>query len=953
MERPVAPVTLEQGFHQWISVHGAREHNLKNLSVEIPRDALVVITGVSGSGKSSLAFDTIYAEGQRRYVESLSAYARQFLDQLAKPDLDSIEGLSPAIAIDQQSTSRNPRSTVGTVTEIYDFLRLLYARIGQAQIEGLEESSEPESLQGMMKHVLDHPVGARLSILSPIVRGRKGIYQKELKQLASKGFTRVRINGDVHALEDEIKLDRQKKHTIEVFVDRLKIKPKIETRLQESLETALELSGGFVRVEIESGNKKPKVLNFNNKLSSINTGDQYIEIEPRLFSFNSPYGACKQCDGLGEKRILDAELLVPDPRKSILEDAVVALEPRFKDYFNKFFEKIIVHYGGNPEKPFEKLNQKIRQALFYGTGSDVISFSYAYGSSRKRVKKAFEGIIPYLERRYQETDRESVRLHIDQFRVAEKCPGCKGARLRQEALQVKIDGDSINQLVELSIDECLKKIESWKLDSKQSKIGERALLEVKERLRFLIDVGLDYLSLDRSVVSLSGGESQRIRLATQIGSELVGVLYVLDEPSIGLHAIDNRKLLKTLRRLRDAGNTVLIVEHDEETIREADYVLDMGPGAGVHGGFLVAQGRPDELCENPKSLTGRYLKGLEKIHIPEKRRVADKFLSIQGASAHNLKKIDVEIPLGVFNCITGVSGSGKSTLIKDTLYNWFRHRLYKSRNRIGEVRNIEGAQQIDKVIYINQQPIGRTPRSNPSTYTGVFSLIRELFSELPEARMRGWRPGRFSFNVKGGRCEECQGGGLKKIEMHFLPDIHVRCEVCNARRYNLETLEVKYRGASISDVLEMTVSESLIFFEKIPQIRHRLQVLNDVGMGYITLGQSATTLSGGESQRMKLAKELSRRQTGKTLYILDEPTTGLHLADICQLLQTFNQLVDQGNTLIVIEHHLDVIKSADYVIDLGPGSGERGGEVVACGMPEALLKVPASATGKCLASILD
>ncbi len=933
-----------------IIIKGAREHNLKNIDLEIPRDSLVVITGISGSGKSSLAFDTIYAEGQRRYVESLSAYARQFLEQMSKPDLDSIEGLSPAISIEQRTTSKNPRSTVGTITELYDYLRLLFARVGKPHCPECGKQISSQTVQQMVDQALELSPGTRIHIFSPLVRGRKGEYRKELDELRREGFVRAKIDGKLRELSEAIVLDKNKKHTIEVLIDRLIIKPGLKQRLADSLEVALKLSQGIVRIEVVGG----KELLFSERFACIECGISLAEITPRMFSFNSPYGACPTCGGMGTKMYFDPELIVPNPKLSLREGAILPWERRSSPYFYQMLEALAGHYHFDINTLFKDLPERIQKILLYGSGKEQIKFFFKRRDRRHYFRQAFEGVIPNLDRRYHDTSSEHIREEIERYMNIRPCPQCKGARLRKESLSVKVRGLSIAEITRLSIKQADELFSQIRFNQKDREIARRILKEIGERLKFLVDVGLDYLSLDRSAGSLSAGEEQRIRLATQVGSSLTGVLYVLDEPSIGLHQRDNARLLKTLKRLRDLRNTVLVVEHDEGTILAADYVIDMGPGAGVHGGEVVAHGTPQEIIKNPDSLTGKYLSRILSIPIPRVRRSLNKrFITIIGARENNLKNIRVKIPLGLFICVTGVSGSGKSTLIIDTLYRALAQRLYRSKERPGEVKEIRGLEYIDKVIDIDQSPIGRTPRSNPATYTGLFTHVRQLFTYLPEAKVRGYLPGRFSFNVKGGRCEACQGDGLIKIEMHFLPDIYVQCEVCQGKRYNRETLEVRYRGKNIHEILELTVSQAIEFLGNIPPIKAKLQTLYDVGLGYIQLGQPAPTLSGGEAQRIKLSRELSKRSTGRTLYILDEPTTGLHFADIQKLLDVLNRLTDQENTVVVIEHNLDVIKSADYIIDLGPEGGDEGGEVIASATPEQLTRIKHSYTGQFLKRVLN
>jgi excinuclease ABC subunit A len=934
-----------------IIIKGACEHNLKCIDVEIPRDQLVVITGVSGSGKSTLAFDTLYAEGQRRYVESLSAYARQFLEQMEKPDVESIEGLSPAISIEQKTTSKNPRSTVGTVTEIYDYLRLLFARVGRVHCPSCEQEIASQTVEQMVDRIMAMPEKTRLLLLAPIISGRKGEYRKELKQLQADGFVRVRIDGTLHELAEVPVLDKNRKHTIEVVVDRLVLKEGVETRLADSLETALRLAEGIVRVE-EADAPERSVL-FSEQHACVDCGISLPEITPRMFSFNNPFGACPDCTGLGTRMYFDPEQVVPNPELSLREGAIVPWETRTGVYYQQLLEALADHYGFDIRMPFGQLPENVRRVLLHGSGKEKVRFFFDQGGRRHFYEKAFEGVIPNLERRYRETDSEGVRENLERCMNVMPCPTCAGARLRKESLFVRVGGRNIRELTALSIADAEAFFADLLLGQKEAEIGRRILKEIRERLSFLSHVGLDYLSLDRTSGTLSGGEGQRIRLATQVGSSLVGVLYILDEPSIGLHQRDNRRLLDTLRRLRDLGNTVLVVEHDEETILEADHVIDMGPGAGVHGGRVVAQGTPQEILANPASLTGRYLSGALSIPIPTARRQSDRFLTLHGARENNLKGLDVAIPLGVMTCVTGVSGSGKSTLVIDTLYRALAQRLYRAREKAGRVDEIRGLEMLDKIIDIDQSPIGRTPRSNPATYTGVFTDIRDLFAQLPEAKIRGYKPGRFSFNVKGGRCEACQGDGILKIEMHFLPDVYVQCEVCKGARYNRETLEVRFKGKNIAEVLGLTANQAALFLENVPRIKSKLETLRDVGLGYITLGQSATTLSGGEAQRVKLAKELSKRATGRTIYILDEPTTGLHAADIHKLLDVLHRLVESGNTVVIIEHNLDVIKTADHLIDLGPEGGARGGQIVASGTPEEVARSPLSHTGRYLRPYLQ
>jgi excinuclease ABC subunit A len=953
-----------------IVIKGACEHNLKCIDVEIPRDQLVVITGISGSGKSTLAFDTIYAEGQRRYVESLSAYARQFLEQMEKPDVESIEGLSPAISIEQKTTSRNPRSTVGTVTEIYDYLRLLFARVGKPHCYNCGKEIAAQTVSQMVDQIMTLPAGTKINLLSPMVRGRKGEYRKELAQLSKDGFARVIIDDVPHDLADEIVLDKNKKHDIDIVVDRLVVKEGIQRRLADSLATALNHAEGIVKVAIQeypktelaepTGKKAHKtaspwqeVMLFSESFACIDCGISYPEMTPRMFSFNNPYGACPDCTGLGTRMYFDADLVIPNPDLSIREGAIAPWEKRLSGWYHLTLEALAKAYKFDIRTPFKKLSPKAQDIILNGSKGEKVEFWWEEDGGRKHTyHKEFEGVLNNLERRYRESESDQVREELEKFMNVMPCPTCQGARLKKEALFVKIDGHNICDVTALSIKDALEFFANLHLSPKEEEIARRIFKEIRERLHFLVNVGLDYLSLDRSSGTLSGGEGQRIRLATQIGSSLVGVLYILDEPSIGLHQRDNARLLQTLKHMRDLGNTVLVVEHDEETILEADHVIDMGPGAGIHGGTVVAQGTPAEILTNPQSLTGKYLSGRLVIEVPKKRRKAGKFLRVIGASENNLKDVTVDIPLGVLTCVTGVSGSGKSTLVIDTLYKVLCQRLYRSREKAGAVREIKGLDALDKVINIDQSPIGRTPRSNPATYTGVFADIRDLFAQLPESKVRGYKPGRYSFNVKGGRCEACSGDGIIKIEMHFLPDVYVQCEVCKGARYNRETLEVLYKGKSIADVLDMTVTQALQFMEHVPRIKNKLKTLEEVGLGYIRLGQAATTLSGGEAQRVKLAKELSKRATGRTIYILDEPTTGLHFADIHKLLEVLQKLVEGGNTIVIIEHNLDVIKTADHIIDIGPEGGDRGGRIVATGTPEEVARVTGSHTGTFLRKLL-
>lgn len=933
-----------------IIVKGARQHNLKNITVEIPRDKLVVITGLSGSGKSSLAFDTIYAEGQRRYVESLSAYARQFLGQMDKPDVDYIEGLSPAISIDQKTTSRNPRSTVGTVTEIYDYLRLLFARIGEPHCPKCGKLIERQTVQQIVDHVLAMPQGTRFMVMAPLVRGRKGEHAKIMDQMRKAGYVRMFVDGEVRTLDEEIKLEKNKKHSLSVVIDRLAVRDGITQRLTDSVETALKLAEGLVEINVIGGETQMYSENF----ACSDCGISLPEIEPRLFSFNNPMGACPACTGLGMNMELDKSLIIPDGSKTFAEGVIAALSTNQEAYHMKQLAAVLTHYGYSLDTVWNDLPKDIQEILWYGSGEQ--KFSFIYENLQGEVKKhttPFEGIIPLLRRRHREAFSERMRLDIESFMTSTPCPVCHGARLKPEVLSILVGGKNICEVTALTVRDAINFFETLNLTERQQFIARQILKEILARLRFLNDVGLDYLTLDRAAGTLSGGEAQRIRLATQIGSGLVGVLYILDEPSIGLHQRDNSKLLATLQHLRDLGNTLLVVEHDEETMYAADQIIDIGPGAGEHGGNVVAQGTAEEIKLVENSVTGQYLSGRKFIPVPKKRRECDgRYIEIIGAKANNLKNIDVKIPLGVFTVVTGVSGSGKSTLINDILYNALAAKLHGARLRPSEHKEIRGLENIDKIINIDQSPIGRTPRSNPATYTGVFDFIRELFSQTNEAKMRGYKPGRFSFNVKGGRCEACRGDGMNKIEMNFLPDVYVPCEVCHGARYNRDTLEVHYKGKSIAEVLDMTVTEACEFFKNLPRIARKLQVLEDVGLGYIHLGQAATTLSGGEAQRVKLATELSRRSTGKTLYILDEPTTGLHIADVHKLLDVLQRLVEAGDSVVVIEHNLDVIKTADYLIDLGPEGGDKGGTLVACGTPEELAKVKKSYTGQYVKQVL-
>ena len=940
----------------FIRVRGAKEHNLKNVDVDIPRGELVVMTGLSGSGKSSLAFDTIYAEGQRRYVESLSAYARQFLELMQKPDVESIEGLSPAISIEQKTTSRNPRSTVGTVTEIYDYMRLLWARVGIPYSPATGLPIESQTVSQMVDRTMDLPEGTRLYLLAPIVRGRKGEYRKEFAELLKNGYQRVKVDGEFHELENPPKLDKKFKHDIDVVVDRIVVREGMEQRLAESFETAIGLANGIAigeYADLEDGETEPKRITYSANFACPVSGFTIPEIEPRLFSFNNPFGACPTCDGLGQQLKVDAGLVVPDKDLDLLNGAIAPWAKSTSPYQTQTLQALSAHYRFDLKKPWNKLSEDIHQMILFGTGEEEINFVYDDGMRRYEVKKTFEGVIPNLERRYRETDSQWVRDEIAKFQAAAPCPACGGKRLKPEALAVKIDSLDISDASVFSI----KQAHDWfaavhkSLTKQQNEIAGRILKEINDRLDFLNDVGLEYLTLSRASGTLSGGESQRIRLASQIGSGLTGVLYVLDEPSIGLHQRDNDRLLETLKRLRDLGNSVIVVEHDEDAILTADHVIDMGPAAGVHGGQIIAEGTPDEVMASPKSLTADYLNGTKEIPIPTRRPVekAKRKVTLKGATGNNLKNVDATIPLGSFTCITGVSGGGKSTLIIETLYKALARKLNGASSPPQPYQSLEGLQHLDKVINIDQSPIGRTPRSNPATYTGAFGPIRDWFAGLPEAKARGYAPGRFSFNVKGGRCEACQGDGVIKIEMHFLPDVYVTCETCKGKRYNRETLEVLFKGKSIADVLDMTVEDAAKFFSAVPAISTKLDTLNQVGLGYVKVGQQATTLSGGEAQRVKLAKELSKRATGKTLYILDEPTTGLHFEDVRKLLEVLHSLVDTGNTVVVIEHNLDVVKTADWVLDLGPEGGDGGGELVAYGTPEDIAACTDSWTGKHLA----
>ncbi len=932
-----------------IIIKGAKEHNLKNVDLELPRNKFIVFTGLSGSGKSSLAFDTIYAEGQRRYVESLSAYARQFLGQMEKPNVEYIEGLSPAISIDQKTTSKNPRSTVGTVTEIYDYLRLLFARVGEVHCSVCGAKISQMTIQEIVDKMMEFPERTKLQILSPVVRGQKGTHKKLIENIKKEGFVRIRVNGENYEVTDEIDLSKNKKHNIEVVVDRIVIKDGIESRLTDSIETAVKLSDGLVIAQIIDGEE----ILYSTKFACPEHGVGIEELSPRMFSFNAPFGACETCNGLGESKEVDPDLVIPNKDLSIKQGAIAAwgsVGVNDDTYYSKMVQSLANHFGVSIETPVKDLPEEFVHELLYGTNNVMVQFIYEskYGG-RREYQAYFEGVIPNLERRYRETNSEYSRDKIEEYMAETPCPKCKGARLKKEVLSVLVDGKNIMEVTDFSVNELVEYIENINLSEKQKFIAHEILKEIRGRAIFLRDVGLDYLNLSRKTGTLSGGEAQRIRLATQIGSALVGVLYVLDEPSIGLHQRDNDRLIKTLRHLTDIGNTLIVVEHDEDTMRECDYIVDIGPGAGVHGGQIVAQGTLEEILDNPNSITGQYLSGKKEIQIPEITREGNgNFIEIVKANENNLKNINVKFPLGKFTCITGVSGSGKSTLINDILYKGIASKINKLRDRPGKHKEIKGIENIDKIINIDQSPIGRTPRSNPATYTGVFDMIRDLFASTNEAKARGYQKGRFSFNIKGGRCEACKGDGIIKIEMHFLPDVYVPCEVCKGERYNRETLQVKYKDKTIADVLDMNVEEALKFFENIPNIKRKLETLMDVGLSYIKLGQPSTQLSGGEAQRIKLATELSKRPTGKTLYILDEPTTGLHMADVDKLIQVLQKLADTGNSIVVIEHNLDVIKTCDYIIDLGPEGGDKGGKIVATGTPEEVSKVEGSYTGKFL-----
>ncbi|MBO3651894.1 MULTISPECIES: excinuclease ABC subunit UvrA [Bacillus amyloliquefaciens group] len=934
-----------------IEVKGARAHNLKNIDVTIPRDQLVVVTGLSGSGKSSLAFDTIYAEGQRRYVESLSAYARQFLGQMDKPDVDAIEGLSPAISIDQKTTSRNPRSTVGTVTEIYDYLRLLYARVGKPHCpeHGIEITSQ--TIEQMVDRILEYPERTKLQVLAPIISGRKGAHVKVLDQIRKQGYVRVRIDGEMAELSDDIELEKNKKHSIEVVIDRIVVKEGVAARLSDSLETALRLGEGRVMIDVIGQEE----LMFSEHHACPLCGFSIGELEPRLFSFNSPFGACPTCDGLGLKLEVDPELVIPNPELSLKEHAIAPWTPISSQYYPQLLQAVCRHYGIDMETPVKDLPKHQLDKVLYGSGNERIYFKYENDFGQVRENEIeFEGVLRNIERRYKETSSDYIREQMEQYMSQKSCPTCKGYRLKKEALAVLVNGRHIGTITELSVGDALEFFKNLTLSEKDMQIADLILREIVERLSFLDKVGLDYLTLSRAAGTLSGGEAQRIRLATQIGSRLSGVLYILDEPSIGLHQRDNDRLISALKNMRDLGNTLIVVEHDEDTMMAADYLIDIGPGAGIHGGRVISAGTPEEVMNDADSLTGRYLSGAQFIPMPLERRKPDgRFIEIKGASENNLKKANAKFPLGTFTAVTGVSGSGKSTLVNEILHKALAQKLHKAKAKPGSHKEIKGLDHLDKVIDIDQAPIGRTPRSNPATYTGVFDDIRDVFAQTNEAKVRGYKKGRFSFNVKGGRCEACRGDGIIKIEMHFLPDVYVPCEVCHGKRYNRETLEVTYKGKSISDVLDMTVEDALSFFENIPKIKRKLQTLADVGLGYVTLGQPATTLSGGEAQRVKLASELHKRSTGRTLYILDEPTTGLHVDDIARLLVVLQRLVDNGDTVLVIEHNLDIIKTADYIVDLGPEGGAGGGTIVASGTPEEVVEVKESYTGRYLKPVME
>ena len=943
----------EKDSRKYIKIRGANEHNLKNIDLDIPRNELVVLTGLSGSGKSSLAFDTIYAEGQRRYMESLSSYARQFLGQMEKPDVESIEGLSPAISIDQKSTNRNPRSTVGTVTEIYDYFRLLYARVGIPHCPNCGKEIKKQTVDQMVDQIMELPERTRIQLLAPVVRGRKGTHAKLLERARKSGYVRARIDGNLYELSEEIQLDKNIKHNIEIIVDRLVVKPGIEKRLTDSIEDVLHLAEGLMTVDVIDG----EPINFSQSFSCPDCGISIAEIEPRSFSFNNPFGACPECFGLGYKMEFDEDLMIPDKSLSISQGAITVLGWQSctdkKSFTYALLDALSQEYGFSLDTPFQKYPRKIQDLLIHGTGGREVKVHYRGQRGEGVYDVAFEGLIKNVERRYRETSSETMKAEYEEFMRITPCHKCGGQRLKPEALAVTVGGKNIAEVTALSVEKLQGFLQKLKLNKQQMLIGGQILKEIQARTRFLMDVGLDYLTLSRATGTLSGGEAQRIRLATQIGSGLVGVAYILDEPSIGLHQRDNDKLLATLKHLRDLGNSVLVVEHDEDTMREADYIVDIGPGAGEHGGEVVAAGTAQEIMANPDSITGAYLSGRKKIPVPDHRAVPSGWLKVTGARENNLKNIDVKIPLGIMTCVTGVSGSGKSSLINEIVYKRLARELNRARTIPGKHKDIKGMEQLDKVIAIDQSPIGRTPRSNPATYTGVFDLIRDLFAATPDAKARGYKKGRFSFNVKGGRCEACSGDGILKIEMHFLPDVYVPCEVCHGKRYNRETLEVKYKGKSIYDVLNMTVEEALHFFDHVPSIRRKMETLYDVGLSYIRLGQPSTELSGGEAQRIKLAAELSKRSTGKTIYILDEPTTGLHFADVHKLTEILHRLAADGNTVIVIEHNLDVIKTADYIIDMGPEGGDGGGTVIVQGTPEEVADCPKSYTGKYIRAMLD
>ncbi|MCI8640922.1 MAG: excinuclease ABC subunit UvrA [Clostridia bacterium] len=940
-----------------IIIKGAKEHNLKNINLEIPRDKMVVVTGLSGSGKSSLAFDTLYAEGQRRYVESLSSYARQFLGIMEKPDVESIEGLSPAISIDQKTTSKNPRSTVGTVTEIYDYVRLLYANIGVPYCPNCGKKIEKQSIDQIIDNILSLPEGTKIQILAPVVRSRKGEFVKQLEGYQKDGFVRARIDGEVYELSDEIKLDKNKKHEIELIVDRLVVKEDIRSRLTESVETALKHAENLVLVDIKEKDGDKMVL-YSSNYACPDCGFSFPEITPRMFSFNNPYGACPDCMGIGYLMKMDEDLIIPDKNKTLYEGVKAfgsSVMKKADTMAKMYFESIARHYDVDIAVPIKKLPRWFLEKILYGTGEEKIDFEYSSAAGVRKFTAPFEGVLPTLDRRHSETKSQGMRTFYEMYMTNSNCHTCNGARLKKEILCIKIGDKNINEITDMSIKAMKEFLDNLKLTKKEMMIADLILKEIHSRLQFLIDVGLEYLTLSRAAGTLSGGEAQRIRLATQIGSGLTGVMYILDEPSIGLHQRDNDKLIATLKKLRDLGNTLLVVEHDEDTMYAADQIIDIGPGAGVHGGNVMAQGTAEEIKQVKDSITGQYLSGRKKIEVPKNRRkhTKTKVIEVKNAVENNLKNISVKFPLGVFNCVTGVSGSGKSTLINEVLYKTVAKELNGASEKPGKCKEVKGLDQIDKIINIDQSPIGRTPRSNPATYTGVFDLIRDIFAGTNEAKMRGFEKGRFSFNVSGGRCESCNGDGVHKIEMHFLPDVYVPCEICKGKRYNHETLEVKYKGKTIADILDMTVEEALEFFDKIPKIKQKIQTLNDVGLGYIKLGQPSTTLSGGEAQRVKLATELSKKATGKTLYILDEPTTGLHIADVHKLVDILQRLVDTGNTIIVIEHNLDLIKTADHIIDLGPEGGDGGGQVVAIGTPEQICKNEQSYTGKFLKKYLE